>query len=219
MKLKNLLLILSIFALITSCSSNKKVKDESPIDEVAVAEEDADFIVDSNDEELIVEDEKQEKKEEEAFETFAEEQKEEPQPIAQAEETPMEEVATAAPVVGELQDYLVQKGDTLMYIAFKKLGDYRKWRELSKLNGGIVSVTPGTTIKYEASAFAWAPKGNPYLIKRGDTLGTISNDKYGTSKRWKDLWNNNKPMIKDPNLIFAGFTLYYIPDRELASEM
>ena len=52
----------------------------------------------------------------------------------------------------------------------------------------------------------------------GETLGTISNKHYGVTKRWKDLYENNRPMIKDPNLIFAGFTLYYVPDRDLASD-
>ena len=44
----------------------------------------------------------------------------------------------------------------------------------------------------------------------------ISKKKYGTPVRWKSIWDNNKPMIKDPNLIFAGFTLYYIPDNSVA---
>jgi hypothetical protein len=57
--------------------------------------------------------------------------------------------------------------------------------------------------------------GDKYLIKHGDTLGTISNDLYGTSSKWKKLWKNNRELIKDPNRIFAGFYLYYtITDEE-----
>ena len=62
--------------------------------------------------------------------------------------------------------------------------------------------------------------GNPYLIKSGDTLGKISNTTYGTIKYWKNIWNNNKPLIKDPNKIFAGFTIYtpLIEGRDVAND-
>ena len=63
-------------------------------------------------------------------------------------------------------------------------------------------------------AFVWSPSGEPYVIQRGDTLGTISQVKYGTKSKWRRIYENNKPLIKDPNLIFAGFTLYYEADDE-----
>jgi hypothetical protein len=47
------------------------------------------------------------------------------------------------------------------------------------------------------------------MIKNGETLGTISNSVYQTPKKWKAIWENNKPLIRNPNVIFAGFTLYY----------
>jgi nucleoid-associated protein YgaU len=52
----------------------------------------------------------------------------------------------------------------------------------------------------------------------GETLGTISSDKYGTPVKWRKIYDNNRPLIKNPNTIYAGFTLYYIPEREIASE-
>ena len=60
--------------------------------------------------------------------------------------------------------------------------------------------------------FNWRPEGRPYLIKRGDTLSKISKYVYSTFRRWRDIWNNNRPLIKNPNKIFSGFTVYYIPD-------
>lgn len=116
--------------------------------------------------------------------------------------------------LGELRTYTVQKSETLMLISFKLYGDYTKWRELAKLNDGKLGkdyqVSEGTTLSYypPVQDFTYAPSGNPYLIKYGDTLGTISKDTYGTNKFWKDIWTNNKTLIKDPNLIFAGFTIY-----------
>jgi len=117
---------------------------------------------------------------------------------------------------GSTGTYSVQAGDTLMMVAFKIYGDYSKWKELSAANGGVTSVSKGQTLSYimPNQKFNWQPEGLAYLIQRNDTLGTISNDKYGTPKKWKYIYENNKPLIKNPNLIFAGFTIYY---KELAN--
>lgn len=120
----------------------------------------------------------------------------------------------------ETRTYKVSKSETLMLIAFKLYGDYGKWKELRELNkdklkNGMM-VKAGMELKYMSNGeeFIWDQKGNPHLIRHGETLGLISKEVYGKLKRWKDIWENNKPMIKDPNKIFAGFTLYYIPDSK-----
>lgn len=121
--------------------------------------------------------------------------------------------------------YTVQRGDTLMIIAFKIYGDYDRWRSLASWNSGKLgpnySVSVGQQLKYDepAQKFEWNPSGNPYLIRSGDTLGTISRDTYGSMGYWKNIWNNNRPLIKDPNRIFAGFTIYtpVIENRGLAN--
>ncbi len=122
-----------------------------------------------------------------------------------------------------LQEYKVEKGDTLMLIAFKLFGDYSKWSEVLKANEGldVKKLKPGVSISYYSNGevFEWNPQGLPYLIKWGDTLGLISNNVYGVKKKWRMIWDNNKPMIKDPNKIYAGFTLYYPEeDRGVASK-
>ena len=90
------------------------------------------------------------------------------------------------------------------------------------MNDGIStgSLEIGSNIKYQKpdEEFIWNPKGNPWVIRGGDTLGIISQEVYSTNSKWRDIYNNNRQLIKDPNLIFAGFTLYYLSDRELASE-
>ncbi len=123
--------------------------------------------------------------------------------------------ASPEPVsAGEDAEYVVQKNETLMMIAFKLYGDYGKWRELSNRNNSIIKngqLTPGMRLSYARPAveFTWDPQGNPYLIRTGDTLGGISGQVYGTTRKWKSIWDNNRPLIKDPNRIFAGFTLYW----------
>ncbi len=141
----------------------------------------------------------------------------------------MNEMPAAAPVQiadsGEMGSHVVAKNETLMLIAFKIYGDYAKWRDLAKWNADTVGssfvITEGMSLKYQVPAekFVWNPSGNPYLIKRGDTLGTISTDVYGVNKYWRDIWDNNRPLIKDPNVIFAGFTIFtpVMESRNLAN--
>lgn len=116
---------------------------------------------------------------------------------------------------GKVLNYKVQKGETLMQIAFKIYGDISKWKNIKQMNnstlGSNTALRSGMQLKYTAPAknFVWNPEGSPHMIKNGETLGTISNSVYQTPKKWKSLWENNKPLIKNPNVIYAGFTLYY----------
>ena len=116
-------------------------------------------------------------------------------------------------------EYEVKKGDTLMQISFKLYGDYSQWRAIEELNGGFSNgLMAGKVIKaYKPKEpFVWEPSGLPYVIQEGDTLGKISIDKYGTPKKWKNIYENNQPLIKDPNRIYAGFTIFYQEADELA---
>jgi len=143
--------------------------------------------------------------------------------VADSMEAPMGDSMSASPmemaepmaVLGtDQKSYVVQKNETLMMIAFQIYGDYRRWKSIADLNqdvlNGSQTIKEGMQLRYMAPAqeFVFSPSGNPYLIQTGDTLGKISNTTYGTQKHWKDIWNNNKPLIKDPNRIFAGFTIF-----------
>jgi nucleoid-associated protein YgaU len=120
-----------------------------------------------------------------------------------------------------MEKYQMQQGDTLMMVAFKIYGDYRKWKELKKWNPQVKKFKAGTEISYYVpeKSFGWQPSGEAYMVKTGDTLQIISMDKYGTTRKWKRIYKHNEPLIRDPDLIFAGFTLYYLPERKLASEV
>ena len=152
------------------------------------------------------------------------------EPSAQPSNEPV--VADSAPVMidntmgGSEKTYTVQKNETLMMVAFKLYGDYGKWKELANYNRsslkGSTALNNGMKLKYMAPAeeFVWNPQGLPYLIRTGDTLGGISTNVYQTPKKWKMIWDNNRPLIKDPNRIFAGFTLYYLESgRDVATEL
>lgn len=46
--------------------------------------------------------------------------------------------------------------------------------------------------------------GKTHVIKKGDTLQTISQKYYGTTKNWNKIANANKGVIKDPNKLKVG---------------
>lgn len=212
MKLLKVLFLISILSLV-SCSNNKKKSAEKPEDNtVAEMEDESDFIVDSDEEDLELSEDSMESGEEVAMEDS----------MSDTQVMDGSDNSASITMTEGIGDYTVEKGDTMMLIAFKLYGDYRKWKSLAEMNPGVGagSLAAGTSIKYNepSEKFVWNPEGLPYLIQQGDTLGSISNDKYGTVSKWKLLYENNKPMIHDPNLIFAGFTLYYVPERDVASE-
>jgi nucleoid-associated protein YgaU len=159
---------------------------------------------------------------------------EEPKAIVPEEEKPIivediqpiikEEVVAVEDKKPTVQIHKVQSGETLMQIAFKLYGDISRWKELKQMNSEKVSdngsLKSHTELKYMSPAkkFVWNPEGTAYLIKNGETLGTISNTVYQTPRHWKEIWNNNRPLIKNPNIIYAGFTLYYKGKSDVAME-
>lgn len=218
MKLIPWLVVLSMS--LVGCSGSKSaqpVSQETPQIELSDADE---FIENPNEEPVVTE---------EAVAT-TEEPVVSDSPVI--EENSPEVTEMDAPVVvdnstaGSEKTYQVQKNETLMMIAFKLYGDYGKWKELANYNRdalkGSTVVNSGMNLKYIAPAeeFVWNPDGLPYLIRTGDTLGVISKSVYQTPKKWKMIWDNNRPLIKDPNKIFAGFTLYYLESgRDVAAEI
>lgn len=48
--------------------------------------------------------------------------------------TPVILTESSNPGLGKEDQYHVQKGDTLMIVAFKIYGDYRKWKDLREWN-------------------------------------------------------------------------------------
>ena len=116
---------------------------------------------------------------------------------------------------GKEDQYEVVGGDTLMLIAFKLFGDFNYWKELAKWNrdflGKNYDINIGMNLKFFnlKTKNLWPPSGNPYMIKKGDFLTKISEKIYGTSKKWRKIFKRNKLMVKNPDLIFAGFTLFY----------
>jgi nucleoid-associated protein YgaU len=212
-----LVLLLSLSLGVVGCSSSKSKENK---EEVVTESGDEDFVIEEEgfeDGEQVVEDLQESAAEEELVESRVQE-------AIDSTEGSAVSIDKERNVAGPgLSQYTVQEGETLMLIAFKLYGRYMAWKDLRDWNRDTLQGTDlkgGMILNYQApaEAFSWNPQGNPYLVKWGDSLSKISQEKYGDWKSWKSIWENNRPMIKDPNLIFAGFTLYYIPARDVASE-
>lgn len=49
-----------------------------------------------------------------------------------------------------------------------------------------------------------APEAQTYTIQSGDTLSHVSLRFYGTANRWREIYEANKDVIKNPNMVFPG---------------
>ncbi len=115
---------------------------------------------------------------------------------------------------GEMASYTVKRGDTLMKIAFSLYGDLTKWRDLRTWNADTVgngnNLSAGMNLKYVYSGeFVRQKLDYSYLIRRGDTLGGIARQIYGKVMKYRKLQRYNPRLVRNPNRIFAGFTLFY----------
>jgi len=125
-------------------------------------------------------------------------------------------------------EYVVQKGDSLIQIATRMLGSKTRWTEIRDLNPGVDprSLKVGTKLAIPASAKATkqpgasAPVQKPatapavkasgsgsgtYVVRKGDTLKSISEKLLGGSGNWKQLAAANPGV--DPHHISVGTSL------------
>lgn len=56
-----------------------------------------------------------------------------------------------------------------------------------------------------------APKAEFYTVKKGDSLSKIAKKFYGKAGLYKVIFKANKPMLKDPSLIYPGQVLRIPP--------
>jgi nucleoid-associated protein YgaU len=68
-----------------------------------------------------------------------------------------------------------------------------------------------SNVKSGSSSTAPSPVGpattNTYVVKQGDSLSKIAKERYGNANQWPKIYEANKDVIKDPDLIYPGQTL------------
>lgn len=122
------------------------------------------------------------------------------------------------PEIGSKMAYIVEAGDTLGKISAKIYGTPGRWNELASLSGiaNPSRIYPGDLVYYtldeSAVSFASAYESiqkTTENVQQGDTLATIAQRIYGSSKAWRSLWRHNDK-IDNPDVLTVS-TIYYVP--------
>lgn len=130
-------------------------------------------------------------------------------PAAAAAVTPTD---TAAPTTGG-KTHTVAKGETLGDISKKYYGTTKNWKKIVEANPGtspeglkvgqklVIPEAAGSTTA-PAGGVEAAPAAGDYVIKAGDTLGSIAQKELGSKHKWKELQDANPGL--DPRNLRAG---------------
>lgn len=71
--------------------------------------------------------------------------------------------------------------------------------DFSNVQSGSSSTAPGSgTAKGRRS----------YVVVKGDSLSEIAKREYGDPQAWRRIYDANRDLIKDPDLIYPGQTLH-----------
>lgn len=110
--------------------------------------------------------------------------------------------------------YTVMRGDHLWGIASmpKHYGDGAKWMRIYSVNREMID---DPDLIYPQQVFTVPmeiDKRSQYLVQRGDYLARISENVYGDPFQWRKIYEANRDLIPDQNLIYTN-TILSIPGR------
>jgi hypothetical protein len=114
-------------------------------------------------------------------------------------------------IVVSLEDYDISDNvdegfDTKVSLKFKQFVKYgtQKLPPGKKKSSKTTTTTTTTVTKSGKDRKTKTPKATTYTVKKGDCLWNISKKFLGNGARWKEIYNLNKSLIKNPNLIYPG---------------
>ena len=87
---------------------------------------------------------------------------------------------------------------------FGKNDDEKKKADFSNVQGGASSTAPAP--RPAAPAAPAASAARTYTVKAGDSLSKIAQREYGDASQWKKIYEANRDVIKNPDLIHPGQT-------------
>ena len=76
---------------------------------------------------------------------------------------------------------------------------------------GIAAVEDRIVVKQPVVVAPPPPEKQFYTVKKGDYLSKIAKEVYGNANKYNIIFEANKPMLKDPNLIYPGQVLVIPP--------
>jgi len=134
-------------------------------------------------------------------------------PSAQAGIFELSDLLRYAGVLGAQQPlvtHLVTRGDTLRKIAREQLGDESRWAEIFLANRTTIR-NPNLIFVGQVLTLPSGPRRNPqprvYVVARGDTLTGIAADQLGDASRWSEIFEINRSLITNPDVIVPGMAL------------
>lgn len=88
--------------------------------------------------------------------------------------------------------------------------------DFSNVSGGVASTESsmgaGSSGGGLGSAGGGGWESKTYTVKSGDTLSKISKEFYGEANKYNQIFEANKPMLKDPDKIYPGQVLRIPPE-------
>jgi nucleoid-associated protein YgaU len=143
--------------------------------------------------------------------------------IKQGEEKNQKDIK---PVAGD--EYVIKEKDTLETIAQARYGSKSFSTLIVEANPGLKATSlrigrkitlparpapaqEPAVVAAEASKPAATETAKSYVVVQGDSLMTVSQKVFGTARHYKKIYEANKDVIQDPNILVVGRTLK-IPD-------
>ena len=84
--------------------------------------------------------------------------------------------------------------------------------DFSNVRSGGSSTGPSASAGVPETSAVSGDTGRTYVVVSGDSLSKIAKREYGDAKKWPMIFEANRSLIKDPDLIYPGQELR-IPAR------
>lgn len=102
--------------------------------------------------------------------------------------------------------FLDLQGDTV--IAFGEVDTQEIKEKVILALGNVEGIA---TVDDRMTVATPEPESQFYEVKKGDSLSKIAKEFYGDAMKYPVIFEANKPMLKDPNLIYPGQVLRIPP--------